>query len=91
MTGPPSCKLRDDRCCCSGRVGRGWAGPAGWSGPPISRASRWTAGDLMEARRGPLIALMQAEGGKTLDDAVAELREAVDFCRYYAAEARTIT
>jgi RHH-type transcriptional regulator, proline utilization regulon repressor / proline dehydrogenase / delta 1-pyrroline-5-carboxylate dehydrogenase len=31
---------------------------------------------------------LQREGGKTLDDAVAELREAVDFCRYYAAEAR---
>ena len=42
----------------------------------------------MEARRGALIALLQAEGGKTLDDAVAEVREAVDFCRYYAAEAR---
>jgi len=32
--------------------------------------------------------LMQVEGGKTLDDAVAEVREAADFCRYYAAEAR---
>ena len=31
---------------------------------------------------------MQREGGKTLDDCVAEVREAVDFCRYYAAEAR---
>src|SRR2546430_13281376 len=28
-------------------------------------------------------------GGKTLDDAVAEVREAVDLCRYYAAEARS--
>ena len=44
--------------------------------------------DLLEARRGRLIALLQAEGGKTLDDAVAEVREAVDFCRYYAVEAR---
>ena len=32
---------------------------------------------------------MQVEGGKTLDDAVAEVREAVDFCRYYAVQART--
>src|ERR1051326_184892 len=31
---------------------------------------------------------LQAEGGKTLDDAVAEVREAIDFCRYYAAQAR---
>ncbi len=38
--------------------------------------------------RGRLIALLQAEGGKTLDDALSEVREAVDFCRYYAAEAR---
>src|ERR1044072_8998963 len=46
------------------------------------------AGGLLEARRGRLIALLQAEGGKTLDDAVAEVREAVDLCRYYALEAR---
>ena len=35
-----------------------------------------------------LIALLQSEGGKTLDDASSEVREAVDFCRYYAAQAR---
>jgi RHH-type proline utilization regulon transcriptional repressor/proline dehydrogenase/delta 1-pyrroline-5-carboxylate dehydrogenase len=46
------------------------------------------AGDLLEAERGALIGLMQREGGKTLDDALAEVREAVDFCRYYAIEAR---
>ena len=39
--------------------------------------------------RGRLIALLQTEGGKTLDDALAEVREAVDYCRYYAAQART--
>ena len=32
---------------------------------------------------------MQNEAGKTLDDALAEVREAVDYCRYYAAQART--
>jgi RHH-type proline utilization regulon transcriptional repressor/proline dehydrogenase/delta 1-pyrroline-5-carboxylate dehydrogenase len=31
---------------------------------------------------------LQNEGGKTLDDALAELREAADYCRYYAAQAR---
>jgi len=41
-----------------------------------------------ERNRDVLLALLQQEGGKTLDDAVAELREAVDFCRYYAAQAR---
>ena len=33
---------------------------------------------------------MQREGGKTLDDALSEVREAVDFCRYYAAEGRKL-
>ena len=47
------------------------------------------AADKLEQDRGPLLALLQAEGGKTLDDAVAELREAVDGCRYYAAQARS--
>ena len=33
---------------------------------------------------------MQHEGGKTLDDAISELREAADFCRYYAAQGRKL-
>jgi RHH-type proline utilization regulon transcriptional repressor/proline dehydrogenase/delta 1-pyrroline-5-carboxylate dehydrogenase len=44
--------------------------------------------DLYERNRDGLIALLQSEGSKTLDDALAEVREAVDFCRYYAAQAR---
>jgi RHH-type proline utilization regulon transcriptional repressor/proline dehydrogenase/delta 1-pyrroline-5-carboxylate dehydrogenase len=46
--------------------------------------------DLIEANRDRLIALLCHEGGKTLDDGVAEVREAADFCRYYAAEARRL-
>jgi RHH-type proline utilization regulon transcriptional repressor/proline dehydrogenase/delta 1-pyrroline-5-carboxylate dehydrogenase len=45
--------------------------------------------DSFERNRDALLALLQHEGGKTLDDAVAEVREGVDFCRYYAAQART--
>ncbi|MGC4126730.1 bifunctional proline dehydrogenase/L-glutamate gamma-semialdehyde dehydrogenase PutA, partial [Enterobacter sp.] len=48
------------------------------------------AANLMEARRGQLLSLLQVEAGKTIDDAIAELREAVDFCRYYAAQARRL-
>src|SRR5215475_10784656 len=61
-----------------------------WDATPIeTRAAALTrAGDALERNRGHLIALLQAEGGKTLDDAVAEVREAADFCRYYAAQAR---
>jgi RHH-type proline utilization regulon transcriptional repressor/proline dehydrogenase/delta 1-pyrroline-5-carboxylate dehydrogenase len=46
------------------------------------------AAERLEADRGRLLALLQNEGGKTLDDALAEFREAVDYCRYYAALAR---
>ncbi len=46
------------------------------------------AADLLERRAARFIALLQREGGKTLDDAVSEVREATDFCRYYAAQGR---
>lgn len=48
------------------------------------------AADLLEERRATLIALLQDEGGKTLDDCVAEVREAIDYCRYYASEGRRL-
>ncbi len=44
--------------------------------------------DLYEAHTHQFLSLCQREAGKTLGDAVLELREAVDFLRYYAAEAR---
>jgi RHH-type proline utilization regulon transcriptional repressor/proline dehydrogenase/delta 1-pyrroline-5-carboxylate dehydrogenase len=44
--------------------------------------------DLMEADLPALMALLTREGGKTHIDGIAEVREAVDFCRYYAAEGR---
>ncbi|HEX5007160.1 MAG TPA: bifunctional proline dehydrogenase/L-glutamate gamma-semialdehyde dehydrogenase PutA [Hyphomonadaceae bacterium] len=43
--------------------------------------------DAMEHDAERLIAILAREGGKTLDDCIAEVREAVDFCRYYASEA----
>jgi RHH-type transcriptional regulator, proline utilization regulon repressor / proline dehydrogenase / delta 1-pyrroline-5-carboxylate dehydrogenase len=46
--------------------------------------------DLLEQRSAHFIALLQREGGKTLDDALSEVREAADFCRYYAAQGRTL-
>ena len=45
------------------------------------------AADLFEENTAELLALCIKEAGKTLPDAVSELREAVDFLRYYAAEA----
>ena len=46
--------------------------------------------DRLESNPGPALHLLQAEAGKTLGDALSELREAVDFCRYYAAEGRRL-
>ncbi|MGI8612309.1 MAG: bifunctional proline dehydrogenase/L-glutamate gamma-semialdehyde dehydrogenase PutA, partial [Sphingomicrobium sp.] len=46
------------------------------------------AADLFEAHREELFSLCIREGGKTLIDAVLEVREAVDFLRFYASEAR---
>lgn len=45
--------------------------------------------NAMEHETDRLIAVLAREGGKTLDDCIAEVREAVDFCRYYAVEAET--
>lgn len=48
------------------------------------------AADLYEAHAFELFALLAREAGKSLPDAVSELREAVDFLRYYARESRTL-
>jgi RHH-type proline utilization regulon transcriptional repressor/proline dehydrogenase/delta 1-pyrroline-5-carboxylate dehydrogenase len=48
------------------------------------------AAQLFEARRHELVARCVLEAGKTLPDSVAELREAVDFLRYYAHQARSL-
>jgi RHH-type proline utilization regulon transcriptional repressor/proline dehydrogenase/delta 1-pyrroline-5-carboxylate dehydrogenase len=46
------------------------------------------ASDLLEAGRADFHDLLVREAGKTISDAIAEVREAVDFCRYYAVQAR---
>jgi RHH-type transcriptional regulator, proline utilization regulon repressor / proline dehydrogenase / delta 1-pyrroline-5-carboxylate dehydrogenase len=63
-----------------------------WSGTPAQTRAEILeqAASLLEQRRAHFIALLQREGGKTLDDALSEVREAVDFCRYYAAEGRKL-
>jgi RHH-type proline utilization regulon transcriptional repressor/proline dehydrogenase/delta 1-pyrroline-5-carboxylate dehydrogenase len=48
------------------------------------------AADLLEQRRGRFVSLLVREAGKTIPDALAELREAADFCRYYAATGREL-
>ena len=67
------------------------AQPAWDATPAEARAACLSkAAELLEQRRGTFLSLLVREAGKTLPDAVAELREAVDFCRYYAARAREL-
>ena len=60
------------------------ATPAGERAAVLSRAA-----DAFEAQRAELMALCVREAGKTLPAAMAEVREAVDFLRYYAARCET--
>jgi RHH-type proline utilization regulon transcriptional repressor/proline dehydrogenase/delta 1-pyrroline-5-carboxylate dehydrogenase len=66
------------------------AAQAAWdhAGGEARAACLEKASDLLEARRADLQALLVREAGKTITDAISEVREAVDFCRYYALRAR---
>jgi RHH-type proline utilization regulon transcriptional repressor/proline dehydrogenase/delta 1-pyrroline-5-carboxylate dehydrogenase len=61
-----------------------------WEGTPASEraAALDGAADRLQGRLPELVALIVREGGRTQADAVSEVREAIDFCRYYAAQAR---
>ncbi|MCC6482397.1 MAG: bifunctional proline dehydrogenase/L-glutamate gamma-semialdehyde dehydrogenase PutA, partial [Sphingomonadaceae bacterium] len=61
-----------------------------WAAEPVESraASLERAADLLEARMEALLGLIVRESGKSVPNAVSEVREAVDFLRYYAAEAR---
>jgi RHH-type proline utilization regulon transcriptional repressor/proline dehydrogenase/delta 1-pyrroline-5-carboxylate dehydrogenase len=64
-------------------------GPIWQATPPAERAAVLErAADLMEAEIQPLMGLLAREAGKTFANAIAEVREAVDFLRYYAVQAR---
>ncbi len=62
-----------------------------WSALDVeARAAKLDAlADLLEAHRHALMSTLVKEARKTLPDALGEVREAVDFCRYYAQQART--
>lgn len=66
------------------------AGFATWSKTPTETRAEVLEkfADLMERHMPQLMALCTKEAYKTLDDGVAEVREAVDFCRYYAQRGR---
>lgn len=65
------------------------AGFETWSRRPVEERAEILSkvGDLLEENRDRLMAMLSLEAGKCLPDGIAEIREAVDFCRYYAEEA----
>ena len=66
------------------------AGQVAWDRTPADERARVLnrAADLFEAHHAELLTLCVSEGGKTIPDSIAELREAVDFLRYYGAQSR---
>ena len=67
------------------------AAAAPWAAtPPAERAAALLrTADLLEERMQPLLGLLMREAGKSASNAVAEVREAVDFLRYYAAQVQS--
>ena len=63
-----------------------------WSETPVGdrAAALERAADAMQARMPILIGLAVREAGKSVPNAIAEVREAIDFLRYYAARARVM-
>jgi RHH-type proline utilization regulon transcriptional repressor/proline dehydrogenase/delta 1-pyrroline-5-carboxylate dehydrogenase len=73
-------------------VARSRAAYPAWARTPVNERAAMLrrAADAMEEQMAPLCALLVKEAFKTWGDCVAEVREAVDFLRYYAAEAERI-
>ncbi|WP_018692748.1 bifunctional proline dehydrogenase/L-glutamate gamma-semialdehyde dehydrogenase PutA [Algicola sagamiensis] len=61
-----------------------------WRDTPVEQRAAYLdkVADLLESNKHELIALCTREAGKTMQDGIDEVREAVDFCRYYADQAR---
>ncbi len=76
----------------TGAIARAVAAQPAWNDTSANEraACLLRAADALELARDRFIPLLVREAGKTLPDAIAEIREAVDFCRYYASEARRL-
>jgi RHH-type proline utilization regulon transcriptional repressor/proline dehydrogenase/delta 1-pyrroline-5-carboxylate dehydrogenase len=59
-----------------------------WSRVPAFQRSEVLRGaaNLIQDEMPRFVGLLQLEGGKTLQDAISEVRETIDFCRYYATQ-----
>ncbi len=82
--------LEADEQAVAQAVASAAAAAPGWDGAGALRRAECLerAADLLEVHRAELMVLCVREAGKTIADALAEIREASDFCLYYAALAR---
>lgn len=73
-------------------VDAAWTAFPRWQATPVEERAQILErlAELMEAHMAELMTLCSREGGKLLTDGVDEIREAVDFCRYYANRAREL-
>ncbi|TKD51755.1 bifunctional proline dehydrogenase/L-glutamate gamma-semialdehyde dehydrogenase PutA [Sphingomonas baiyangensis] len=73
-------------------VTRAQAAYPAWDARPVGERAAIVEryADLIEANRTELMALCVKEAFKTIPDALGEIREAADFCRYYAMQARAV-
>nr|WP_315457205.1 L-glutamate gamma-semialdehyde dehydrogenase [uncultured Sphingorhabdus sp.] len=71
-------------------VSNALAAYSAWSSTPLETRADCLVklADLLESNQSRLMAVAVQEAKKTISDALSEVREAVDFCRYYAARAR---
>jgi RHH-type proline utilization regulon transcriptional repressor/proline dehydrogenase/delta 1-pyrroline-5-carboxylate dehydrogenase len=71
-------------------IDRAHAAFPGWNATPVDAraACLERLADLLERHRDELMAICVQEAKKTIPDSIGEVREAADFCRYYAVESR---
>ncbi len=86
----PFSRLRGGRAEASAAITRAHAAFPAWSATPVETRAACLdrLADLLESNRDELMAICVQEAFKTIPDAIGEVREAADFCRYYAKEAR---
>ena len=87
-TMPP---LTAEKVDVAAAIARAHAAFPGWSATPVDdrAAILERLADLLETNRDELMAICVQEAFKTIPDAIGEVREAADFCRYYAQQARS--
>jgi len=83
---------KDDESAMKNKLQRSQAAFDSWSKLAVKERAKilYTTADLLEKNIDELMAICIKEAGKTPQDSVAEVREAVDFCRYYAMQAEKI-